>query len=493
MIRTLCALIACIYATSIIACNAPVDKTLDKIKADPVKLHEFVRNLPKGGDLHTHLDGAVYAEKIIQAGRGSGFCVEKQSFVAKKTDHCDNMFNFTQIQENRKLYEKTVEAWSMKHFDKMDGHDYFFDTFGKFVDLVHANRPIALADVVQRASDNNVMYLELMDTLDNNASAIVGSHAKYSTDFDKLYDELITLKLFDLIKPTEKQIDTILGGLDKELHCGRIPANKACRLPINFLYQVLREQAPQEVFASLLFGFKLAETNPHVVGLNMVQPEDGPISLRDYRLHMHMIYFLKGKFPNVPIALHAGELTTKLVKPADLKFHMNDAIRVAGSRRIGHGVSITEETNYQELLKIMKQKEILIEINLSSNDQILGIKGKEHPLNLYLNHEVPVALSTDDEGILRTNISHEYERAILEHHLDYCTLKNMSRNALTFSFIPGDSLWKKGELNHSCNNKQINKNRPSRTCRKFLQQSTKARLQWRLERAFKEFEMRYSS
>ena len=35
---------------------------LDAVRGDPLALHVFLRRMPKGADLHNHLDGAVYAE-----------------------------------------------------------------------------------------------------------------------------------------------------------------------------------------------------------------------------------------------------------------------------------------------------------------------------------------------------------------------------------------------------------------------------------------------
>lgn len=61
---------------------------------------------------------------------------------------------------------------------------------------------------------------------------------------------------------------------------------------LRYLYQVLREQPLTQVFAQLLTGFELAHRDPRVVGINLVQAEDGKLSMRDYSLQMNMIGFL---------------------------------------------------------------------------------------------------------------------------------------------------------------------------------------------------------
>jgi adenosine deaminase len=38
---------------------------LDSVRKQPPLLLAFLRDLPKGGDLHNHLDGAIYAEDLV--------------------------------------------------------------------------------------------------------------------------------------------------------------------------------------------------------------------------------------------------------------------------------------------------------------------------------------------------------------------------------------------------------------------------------------------
>jgi adenosine deaminase len=84
----------------------------------------------------------------------------------------------------------------------------------------------------------------------------------------------------------------------------------------------------------------------------------------------------------------------------------------------------------------MAREGIAVEINLTSNDVILGVKGEVHPLGLYRRHGVPFVLSTDDAGVLRSDMTAEYVRAVREQGLSYRDLKQASRNSLTYSFLP---------------------------------------------------------
>jgi adenosine deaminase len=163
--------------------------------------------------------------------------------------------------------------------------------------------------------------------------------------------------------------------------------------------------------------------------------------MRDYHLHMRMLDYLHSIYPKVRMTLHAGELSPGMVPPEGLKFHIREAVELGHAERIGHGVDVMYEDRPHELLQELTAKHIMVEINLTSNDLILGIKGKDNPLALYRAAHVPLALSTDDEGVSRIDITHEYEKAVEEQGLGYLDLKNMARTSLEHSFIPGESLW----------------------------------------------------
>src|SRR5262245_1593972 len=49
---------------------------LDRVRADPLALHDFLKRMPKGGDLHNHLNGAVYAETLLRVAGEDGLCVD---------------------------------------------------------------------------------------------------------------------------------------------------------------------------------------------------------------------------------------------------------------------------------------------------------------------------------------------------------------------------------------------------------------------------------
>jgi hypothetical protein len=209
---------------------------------------------------------------------------------------------------------------------------------------------------------------------------------------------------------------------------------------------------------------------------------------------MRMIEALHKFYPGTHVSLHADELWTGLVPPEALRFHIRESIERAGAERIGHGVAVMSEDDPIGLLQEMATKNVLVEICLTSNDVILGVSGARHPLPVYMKYGVPVALATDDEGVSRSDMTLEYLRAVETYGLSYGELKRMARASLEHSFISGDSLWAgRGEFGRAaaCGDDKASGDRVSGKCEKFLAASERARVQWKLERAFSEFEGKF--
>jgi hypothetical protein len=257
---------------------------------------------------------------------------------------------------------------------------------------------------------------------------------------------------------------------------------------------VARGSALGQVFAQMVTGFALASDPPSkVVALNLVQPEDSRLSMQNFRVQMEMLNFLKSRYPEAHITLHAGELAPGIVPPEGLSFHIRESVMKEQAERIGHDVTIMYEDDPHSLLEELARRKVMIEVCLTSNDTILGIRKEHHPLTTYLESGVPVALGTDDEGVSRSEISREFLKAAEEHGLGYIQLKTMARTSLQYAFISGASLWAdEGKFIPvpPCAKDVGRLKEPSGACKQYLAASEKARLQWKLEEEFKSFENR---
>ena len=210
-------------------------------------------------------------------------------------------------------------------------------------------------------------------------------------------------------------------------------------------------------------------------------------------MHMGFIADIGTMFPEQTkgITLHSGELALGLVPPEHLGWHITEAIEVAGARRVGHAVDIAHTPELYKLLKKMAKDGILVEINLTSNDVILGVKYPDHPFELYMEYNVPMALSTDDEGVSRIDLTHEYQRAAQTFNLSYARLRELSRNALQFNFLPGAALFEDtlaGDLVAPCAGESAADDELAAECQAFLDKNEKAALQWDLEKRFAAFD-----
>jgi len=426
------------FAPAAGATEAGAARQLDRLRTDTPALTAFLRAMPKGTDLHTHLSGAVYAEAMVRWGARDGVCVDTFTLTSSYPPCGVGQVPLTQALSDNQLYNRIIGAWSMRGFTPgvESGHDHFFATFDRFGAAFGARKGDGLAEVAQRAALQNEQYVEPLITPQFGKVSTLAKAVGWDRDFAALRTKLLDAGLRGILPAARSDLDATLAQERDALHCGTSLAKKGCGLRVGFDVQVLRGMAPEVVFAQLLFGFELQGDDPRWVGLNMVQPEDGPIALRDYRLQMRMIGFLRTLYPQAHVTLHAGELAPGVVPPADLRFHINDAVEVAGADRIGHGVDLRWEHDPQRILRSMKRRHTCVEINLTSNRQILGVSGRAHPLDTYVRAGVPVTLSTDDEGVERTDLTAQYVQAVQDHGLGYRRLKTIARTGLQCSFLP---------------------------------------------------------
>jgi adenosine deaminase len=472
---------------------------LESIRKNPSLLLAFLQSMPKGGDLHTHLAGAIYAEKWIDYAAQDNLCVDRSTSTLLPPPCDESCANHSYkpgvrcAYADHVLYNQLVDAWSMRNWTSGEGsgHDHFFATFDKFLLAQINSVGNQLAEVAARAAADRLQYVELMHTADNMSSAQLGGKLGWDDDFAKMRDRLLAGGLKDVIKATREQLDRNEVRKQEILACGTDHPDSGCQVTIHYLYQVLRGLPRESVFAQILLGFELVQVDPRFVGLNLVMPEDWYVPRHDFQLHMRMLDFLHRSYPKVHISLHAGELAAGLVPPEDLRFHIRESIGQGHAERIGHGVSVMNERDPLALLKEMAAKNVLVEICLTSNAKILEIEGAKHPLGTYMKYGVPVALASDDEGVSRSDMTREYQRAVETQGLSYMELKRMARQSLEHSFIPGGSLWQKSfRMVTACaTESNLGKNSPA--CQKFLDANERARVQWKLENEFKQFEKAY--
>jgi adenosine deaminase len=147
------------------------------------------------------------------------------------------------------------------------------------------------------------------------------------------------------------------------------------------------------------------------------------------------------------------------------------------------------------LLVTMAATGVGVEVNLTSSTIILGVTGDRHPFATYRAAGVPLTLSTDDEGVSRIDLTHEYQLAVETYDLAYKDIKALARNALELSFIGGKSLFTgigTGRYTGPCRKETPGEKKASADCHAFLAANEKAQMQWALEDRFHAFEARFN-
>jgi adenosine deaminase len=466
------------------------------------RLYAFLRNMPKGGDLHLHLTGAVYAESFIREAAADNLCVDPDTLVlgAGKGGCPAKAFPASKALSDQTLWDKLIDAYSVRSFFPHTGyseHDQFFDTFGKDGALavtVHGGQ--WLDELTRRAASQNEQYVEVMHV--PAVGAELGLAAKIHWKGDSgaqlaaLKQDAEAAGLGAVVAEAKGEFDTMEQARNSLQHCGTPQAVPACGVTVKWIDSVLRDFTPEQIFVQTLVAFEVTEVQPNVVGVNYLRAEDWRGSIDEYAVGMRILQWMRPQYPAAHLSLHAGELTLGLVPPEDLRDHIRQAVEIAGAERIGHGVDIGYETDSTGLLREMAQKHIMVEINLTSNDAILGVKGDQHPLHAYMAAHVPVALSTDDEGVSRIDMTHEYVKAVEEQGLSYADLKRMARTSIEHAFLPGESLWRRPDIftrvKGVCASEDPAKGSLGGDCASLLKSSEKARQEWELERRFAIFE-----
>jgi adenosine deaminase len=507
MPRPFSLLLACILSLSSTALaqtagEVRAQAALAKAAKNPQLLRAFLWHIPKGGELHFHLTGAVYAETLLRNAAEDNLCIDLATHTLASNIGMTNSdpplpkcpagyVTAAAVNLDNRMRDDMIDTWSMRAFvpyNGHNGHDQFFSSFKRTgIDRRHNGE--WLNEVVERASAQNESYMEIMAGTSFAHTEEAAAHNPWTADTPEamaaLRQALLPSVLED-IAPATAELNTMEATRKQREACDSSQPHPACKVTVRYLATVSREYLPAHAFAQMLFDFELAGRDPRVVGVNIAQPEDGSLSMSEYHRQMEMFGFLHGIYPKVRLSLHAGEISFGMVPPEGLRFHIREALEIAHAERIGHGVDVMDEDNPQQLLHEMADKHVMVEINITSNDYILGVTGAHHPLPLYLAAHVPVALSTDDEGVSRIDLTNEYARAVTDFGLRYVDLKRSARTALEHAFVEGRSLWKAQDtfttLVPACASPT------SATCSAFLAANTKARLQMELEDRFRSFE-----
>jgi adenosine deaminase len=180
----------------------------------------------------------------------------------------------------------------------------------------------------------------------------------------------------------------------------------------------LRHLAPE---VSLAIAEASVRNRAHgVVGMDIAGSE------REYPAAPHGPACLVAARGGLGVTVHAGEAAgPDSVREALFDCHAN---------RLGHATRLVEDP---ELLAYVRDREIPIEINLTSNVQTRAVASPAaHPLRHYLDQGLRVTLCTDNWLISGVTLSSEYALAMGALRLGPGEVKTLIRNGFGAAFLP---------------------------------------------------------
>lgn len=393
-----------------------------KATATPEQLYRFLYAMPKGGDLHNHLTGAVRSEWFWDAAMAEeqrgytyytrvriGNCApyghdefgpdkalllfkDVQASTYAKLDDCGKS-EFKRLQD---LDPREKRAWldSMRLDQPHEGRNEFFDAIWDRINDLLKN-PYLICDILlrnmQAFGQEGLVYLETQQGVEG---AVKPDGSPFSVE------EVVAIYREFLASPQAK----------------------ATGVEVRFQNALLRFTPNAEQRLRDLYAITDRYRDLYV-GVNMVGREDND---KGYPLRfLPVLRELRHQYPDINLSIHAGEVD-------EPNFHVRDTL-LLGAQRIGHGVNLI--TDPDTMLR-MRYGPFLVEINLISNLLLEYVSDySQHPFPEYLRTGIPVALSTDDRGMWDSNMSDEFFVAVKEFNLSWEEIVKLERNSLQYSFL----------------------------------------------------------
>jgi len=464
----------------------------EQAKVSEPTMIAFLRGMPKGGDLHNHVSGAVTTEVLLESAIRQGlFFDPADGLFYSANNTAGTRVAASVLSTNDDLMAQYINKASMSGWKpaQESGHDHFFSAFN-YIGSARSTADEKLDDVVRSAKEENEQYLELMTgTAPGSAYGKLAQIPDVS-DLDKAL-ETIRPTLAPFAADSKAYLDEREQHMASVLGQTNVTMGASGPINVRYIYSTSRNQSNEGFFQDLAAAFYTMQDDPRIVGINIVAPEDYRAARVNFDKQMEIIDYLHRKFPKGHITLHAGELTPTISPIEVMHSRIRKSIEKGDAERIGHGVSIAWEDNLDQLFQEMKQKGTAIEICLTSNASILGVEGDRHPWALYRKAGIPLCLCTDDEGVSRSNLTLEYVRAAQTYKLSYTELKDLARNSIEYSFLPGDGIYQSrtySRLRPEFAGLRGGQWTPTAAAQRILDNSQKAAKEVQLERAFVAFE-----
>ena len=244
-------------------------QSFDALRDDHPALRAFLYRMPKGGDLHVHLSGATYAERLIDWAAQQGLCVQLSDWFFVEAPCTADKPSVAETMRDQRKFDAMVNAMSMRFFlpsaSVPSGHDKFFSTFARFSEITWRVTPEMTVDMLARYGAQSVQYAEFMlsfSTPEERAALIATIRGQ--TDFAAMRETLKQNGLDALVAKARAEVADIVSKVEALRNCDTDPTKPACKVNYRFIIQVSRNTPIEDVFVQTAFAATLIRAEPRV-------------------------------------------------------------------------------------------------------------------------------------------------------------------------------------------------------------------------------------
>jgi adenosine deaminase CECR1 len=383
-------------------------------EATPEELYRILYDLPKGGDLHDHLGGAVFPDLWWRLATGGGDFYTRVRFGECASSCPAPLLEFHTVRVStwnglssccRAEYEPLSEldaeekrAWmsALKLDHPDEGREEFFEVIWPRLNEVIDQAPIIAESAVENLklfAHEGVSYVEFQ----------LSPFGRRMGDRELSPDEFHQLLAERLARDDAK----------------------ATGVTVRMQTNVLRFHPDAERMVEESWAF--VDRNRELwVSVNLVGREDND---KGYPLRfLETFREMRRRYPRIGLAIHGGEVDGP-------NHNVRDTL-LLGADRIGHGTNLVTDP---ETLLLMRTGKWPVEVSLVSNRLLEYAEDLSlHPFPELLRVGVPVSISTDDRGMWDSNMTDEWFEAVTHFNLSWEEVQELGRNSLKFAFVPDE-------------------------------------------------------
>ena len=205
----------------------------------------------------------------------------------------------------------------------------------------------------------------------------------------------------------------------KAIERGRVRGEQDFGTTIYWLIDAVRHFGAEEAAKVFRKAAELRKQYPSIVGIGIGGDEarGGAELFRES--------YAEAKAAGLRLTAHAGET----IGPESIWAAIN-----IGAERIGHALSAQDDA---ELLDILAEKQIPLELNVTSNIRTGSCKDFEkHPVKMYFESGLMVTINSDDPPMFGSNLLEEYVLVQERFEFSLEQMQELATNSVEASFLP---------------------------------------------------------